>query len=343
MTIRSILALILTLGLVAGAAQAKPKDDDDDDKPAQAQPASLSEPVEGPALTVETASQQAGGIEVSVVPITSFVAQARHGYGSVLDPARLIELGAQINQAKAQLQAAEAKAGVARSASERANSLFREDQNISAAQRQSAEAGYRGEQAQLTSASIALKAAVATARQEFGPALGQALLDGSPLIGKLIERETMLIQVTVSGDPMLTSPPKTATIQIGQAKIEAAYLSPAARLDPRLQGTSLLFTAPSQGGLLQPGLSVEATLGASSGGQGALVPESAVVRWQGKAWIYRRTGAESFVRHQISTDIPLPTGGYFVADLPPKPEIVTRGAQLLLSQEFRSKNAAEDD
>lgn len=340
--------LVLLFALVVSSSYAKPKDDDDDDKPvkpapAQTVPADADTPaaVEAPALAIDKLAQEAGGIECAVLPSMSFHAE-RHGYGTVLEVGRLIELGTAINQAKAQLAAAEAKAGVARSASERANSLFKEEQNISAAQRQSAEASYRGEQASLTSASLSLKQALAMARQEFGPGLGQALLDGSPLVGKLIDRDEALIQVTLPGNA-IAAPPKTAKILAAGATIEATYLSLAGKVDPRIQGVALLFTAPSHGGDLQPGLSIEAILAVGDAGQGVTVPESAVVRWQGQSWIYRRTAPESFVRHLIRTDIAGAAGGYIVTDLGSGAEIVTRGAELLLSQEFRSKNAPADD
>ena len=47
--------------------------------------------------------------------------------------------------------------------------------------------------------------------------------------------------------------------------------------------------------------------------EGVAVPASAVVWWQGRAWIYQRTGASSFTRMTIATDLPAPDGGYIVA------------------------------
>ena len=58
--------------------------------------------------------------------------------------------------------------------------------------------------------------------------------------------------------------------------------------------------------------------------------------------MYRRRGRDSFVRVEIATDLPARGGGYIVKDLPKDAEIVMRGAQLLLSEEFRSQIQVED-
>lgn len=69
---------------------------------------------------------------------------------------------------------------------------------------------------------------------------------------------------------------------------------------------------------------------------GAVIPADAIVWWQDRAWIYRRSSPDAFTRVPISTNQPA-SGGYVVPDLPPGSEIVTRGAQLLLSEEFRAQ------
>ncbi len=72
---------------------------------------------------------------------------------------------------------------------------------------------------------------------------------------------------------------------------------------------------------------------------GVLVPSAAIVWWQGRAWAYVRAGPDRFVRREIPTSLPAPdgSGGYIVRDLPAGAEIVTQGAQALLSEEFRAQ------
>jgi hypothetical protein len=76
---------------------------------------------------------------------------------------------------------------------------------------------------------------------------------------------------------------------------------------------------------------------------GVAVPASAVVWWQDRAWVYQRMGPQKFVRVEIATDLPAAGGGYIVAGMPPDIQIVSSGAQLLLSEEFRAQIQVEDN
>jgi hypothetical protein len=72
------------------------------------------------------------------------------------------------------------------------------------------------------------------------------------------------------------------------------------------------------------------------------VPEAAIVWLQGKAWIYLRTGATGFERREIVPDRLTQDGRTIVTGLPADAQIVIRGAQMLLSEEFRSQAPIED-
>jgi hypothetical protein len=92
-----------------------------------------------------------------------------------------------------------------------------------------------------------------------------------------------------------------------------------------------------------PGMNVLAFLPSGMTVEGVTVPAAAIVWWQDRAWVYRRTGANTFTRAEISTDLPAPGGGYMVKTLPKETQIVTRGAQLLLSEEFRAQIQVGED
>ena len=129
----------------------------------------------------------------------------------------------------------------------------------------------------------------------------------------------------------------TALIQADNGlRANARFVSLAPKTDPRIQGISFLYIAPAQSGLL-PGMNILAFLSSGSMVDGTNVPASSIVWWQGRAWIYVRTGPERFVRREIATDTPAPTSGYIVKGLPGNAEVVTQGAQMLLSEEFRSQ------
>ena len=71
--------------------------------------------------------------------------------------------------------------------------------------------------------------------------------------------------------------------------------------------------------------------------QGVMIPAAAVVWWQGKAWVYVQTDPNHFVRRELSTETPVPEGWFVGTGLAAGDSIVVRGAQLLLSEEFRAQ------
>jgi hypothetical protein len=142
---------------------------------------------------------------------------------------------------------------------------------------------------------------------------------------------------------ILKAPPATAVIEIGKAaRANITFISPATRIDPKIQGVSFFYTAAAESGVL-PGMNVLALLPSGTTAEGAAVPASAIVWSQGRAWVYRRTGKDTFIRVGLATDLPAPGGGYFTKDVPKDTEIVTRGAQLLLSEESRAQIQVGED
>jgi hypothetical protein len=67
-----------------------------------------------------------------------------------------------------------------------------------------------------------------------------------------------------------------------------------------------------------------------------------MVWWQGYAWVYEQTTPGRFVRRQVPTDSPLESGVFVSRGFSPRDQIVIRGAQTLLSEEFRSQIQPED-
>ncbi len=286
-------------------------------------------------VKIDLATQRRNGIRTAPVVSAAGGAPAR-AFASVLDATRLTELTNNYIAARTQLNAARAKARASRAAAERARLLYRDAQNVSLAQLQSAEATYQADQAAVAAAEAQVQTTVATARQEFGPALAM----GSSLVSGIVQRRLVLLQVTAPADIAVRSPPAVVPVQAdagigGQARLVSA----AARTDPRIQGSSFYYVAPASSGLL-PGMNVVALLPGAAAANGAAVPPEAVVSWQGRSWIYRRTGPLTFERIAIPTNIPAPGGGYLVQNIPAGAEVVVRGTQLLLSEEMRSTTRA---
>jgi hypothetical protein len=337
-----VLALLGVAGLaVWGFAERGGDAADDADRPVTA-PSRVAEVDGQPAVKLDAQARERSGIEVAALSPAPYQDQ-RHGYGMVLDLTQLTDLSNSYANARAQQQAAQAKLAASKTASDRAHDLYRNQQNVSLAQFQAAEATFQTDQATLAAADSQVRTLAATAAQAFGPAIGKALLDGSPLIARLIERQDFLLQVTLPPGVTLAAPPQVATVQVeGRPPVPVSFISPATRTDPRIQGMSFLYLASASSGVL-PGMNVLVSLPSGPPSDGVAIPPSAVVWWQDRAWVYRQAGADIFIRMQIPTDLPSKGGGYVVKDLPKDTRIVTQGAQLLLSEEFRAQIQVGDD
>jgi hypothetical protein len=301
------------------------------------QPEKRSEQTTGQAVVKLSADQQKQiGLETAVAKAAPYPEQFR-AYGAVLDIARITDLTNGYANAQANLQTAQAKFEVAKSAFERAKNLV-QSAALPKKEAESAEGTFRTDQAALAAAESQVRTLAATARQEWGAVIGKGIVERSPAVVRLIERDQFLVQVTLPPGVSLAEPPQTALAQapIGAANIDLQYISPATRTDARIQGLSLFFSAPGDSGLL-PGMNPVVYVPSGKMYEGVFVEDTAIVHWQGRSWVYLRAGPENFKRHLISTDQPVSDDDYVVRDIPLSTEIVIRGAQVLLSEEAKSE------
>jgi multidrug efflux pump subunit AcrA (membrane-fusion protein) len=67
---------------------------------------------------------------------------------------------------------------------------------------------------------------------------------------------------------------------------------------------------------------------------GVVVPRSAVVRHEGKGWVYLQTGEDAFVRREIELDRPTEAGWFVPTGITAKDRVVVTGAQTIFSVEL---------
>ncbi len=239
--------------------------------------------------------------------------------------------------AKAQVERARASLEASRKEYERLKPLH-DNQNISAKVFQAAEATSRSDEANAGAAQTAVSVLEGTIRQRWGMVVARWLFDGSKEFERLMQRQDVLLQITLPPGSRLSSAPRNARIQSPEGKIASASLiSPSPSTDPRIQGMSFFYLAQARTTDLLPGMNVLAYLPNGSQTQGVIVPASAVVWWQGKAWIYRQKDSDHFVRREIPTETPVGDGWFVGQGLSPNDRLVASGAQLLLSEELRSQ------
>ena len=262
-------------------------------------------------------------------------------YGAILDLARVTELTNAYASARANLQTAKARAEVSASAARRARTL---GQYATTVQVETTEGASLTDQAALMAADSQLRTLAATAQQEWGPVIGKAIVERSPVVTRLIERVDFLMQVTLPPGESLGTPPATAFAEVPpqSERVSLRFVSLATRTDARIQGQSYFYIVSGESGLL-PGMSTLAFLPSERAVTGVLVPEDAVVHGQGATWVYRGLGEDAFVRHRVRPDPPMSEDAYVVEDLPDGAEIVLKGAQALLSEEMKSQIRVSGD
>jgi hypothetical protein len=333
------LAALIVWGFVAGQGDAAREAERE--RPVKA-PLRVSVQNGASVITLDAETLQRSGIETAAPEPVSYTEEIR-AYAAVLDLARLTDLSNSYTTAQAQLQAARAKLAASKTAFERTRSLYEDRQNASLAQLQAAEATFRADESAVATAESQVRTLTATAQQEWGSVLGKALIDRSPIVTRLIERQDFLLQVNVPPAVSPPASPRTAHVQLRDGSRAAiAFVSPATRADPKIQGVSFFYIAKAQSSIL-PGMNLIAFLPSSAKVEGVKVPASAIVWWQDRAWVYSRSDANAFTRVQIATDLPASGGGYLTTTLPKGKGIVTQGAQLLLSEEFRAQLQVGED
>jgi biotin carboxyl carrier protein len=130
----------------------------------------------------------------------------------------------------------------------------------------------------------------------------------------------------------------------GATRVAARLIGPAPEADPVTRRAAYLYRAERAWPGATPGTPVVALVpGAGRASEGALVPDAAVVQWEGLAWTYRRRAPGAFERVRVPTDRPAQGGWIAGPPLAAGDTVVVRGAQELLSEEFRARVTVGDE
>ncbi len=293
-------------------------------------------------VTLDAATR--GGADVTLAPLPVIEHRPQvDAYGAVLDLGDLTELQNTVATAVAQEAKATAARDVARSEYDRTKALFAAGQNTSQKNLEQAEGALRTEQANVQSMQASLAAAKSSADERWGPVIAGWLRQGASELDRLLRRDDLLIQVTLAPDEVEASAPTEALVRLADGKIATAKLvSPAARTDPALQGRSFYFLLPAANSNLLPGMNISVSLPVGRAQPGVLVPTSAVVWLQGQAWAYAEIQPDKFARRAVSVAQATPAGWVQPPGFAQGQPFVIRGAQVLLSEEFRAQISVGD-
>ena len=297
-------------------------------------------------VTLSEETQKASGI------MTENLGGATHqaegvSYGTVIGIEPLTDLRARYLAARADAGVVRASIANTQQDYQRLQTLNRDNRNVSDRAVQLAEAAWKADQARLAAAETLAAGIRDNLRQQWGDTLAKwAMGDSGGALSRLLSHDEVLVQVTLPFDDM--PPEKLSGIQLSPAgargkPVNAVYVSPSPKTDSTIQGRTYFFRAPARD--LRAGMRVEAHVRLQEKqSEGVVVPATAVVWYAGKAWAYRMEGTDRFLRTLVNTSQAIGDGWFNTVGFKTGDAVVTSGAQLLLSEEFKYqiKNENED-
>ena len=314
------LALFFSIALLAGCAKS--------DAPEKAEaPAKAG-------VTIDVAAQARIALKLETPAPMQWQPEMR-AYGRVVDPAPLLDLLMDLGRAEMTFDSSHREL-------ERAKQL-KKDSNISERAFQDAESNYKQNSAAVYAVVLKIQSVWGRKIAEMtGPVVvppgterqWNEFLKGYPDLSALIRIELP------AGERLDDSVASARIVSLAEkvAPVSATLFDKLPTIDPLTQQQGFLFTADqSPTNRLTPGEAVTAyikTAGEPIGG--VVVPASAVLRHEGKGWVYVQSEANQFVRTEIPLDRPVDEGWFVSENLTVTNRIVVSGAQTILSAELGS-------
>jgi hypothetical protein len=297
-----------------------------------------------PAIRLTNAEQRQTGVRVQTLASAEY-RQERTAVGRVIDVQPLLVLRNAYNAARADLALAQAALASSGPAVVRLRKLHGEDANVSTRQLQAAQAEAAADRAKVAAAQRRLQDIHDEGLQRWGTTLTQWALGDSPdELESLVSHRDCLVMISL--DPGQALPPDTRTIYVGptgergQAR-KADFVSDAPQTDTVTQGQTFYFKAGAD--KLRTGMRIQAWIPQGATLNGVEVPDSAVIWYAGRLWVYVQDDDGLFVRRELATHHETHEGWFATAGVRAGDKVVVSGAQMLFSEEFRTAIPSEDD
>jgi hypothetical protein len=275
-----------------------------------------------------------------------------------------IGLANQLATAQSELGASTASAVAARAAYERTKLLNADNKNVSDRALEDAAARVAAEESRLKAATDTVRL-LQQSLESAGPTgntrliverggdvveilarPGEAVEPGTPIL-RVAKLDRLFARVDVPvGQHVPPTIPTARILAVGyeDAPVLADRVGLATAADPAAQGQSFVFRLRETRLGLRPGLAVTARIPMPGPPrQGTVIPSAAIVRLAGKSYVYIQTTANEFVRKEVTLDQPTADGYLSTRTVAAGDRVVVQGAQLLLSEEFKSQIAGDTD
>lgn len=317
---------------------------DDDDQPQPTGDRGAVRAEDSARINLTQKSQELAGIKTQ--PLQAAQQQAEFtAFGTIVSLEPLLQLRQQYLAARAQQDSAKAKYDEAHLNLSRTRNLH--DQDIVSTRRlQEQHAQWQADKASLDASGYQQQTILAASRLEWGDTLTDWFIrTPGKTAEQFLNHGAQLLQVTLPANTHLNPDiPHIFIDERGQrnSAIQATLISASPRIDPVSQGERYFFKL--EGRRIPFGTHVTAWIANDTGQTpGVIVPTSAVVWHLGQAFVFIKSADDHFSRRALSACSPGNHGYFVTRSLQAGEEIVTTGAQTLLSQELKNQIPSEDN
>ena len=301
-------------------------------------------------ITVNSAAQALSGIQTNALNASTHQGGIS-SYGNVIGIDSLIELRTRYLAAKADAQVISTSLARNKNEFTRLRELNLDDKNVSDKVLAAALADTKSDEAKILAAETSAKSIADSMRQAWGDSLSKLATDKNTtsLLQNLLDYKEVLIQITLpfdTAEPAVNSHVMITPTTSSSSTITATYLAHSPMSNATVQGKTYFYHASSDS--LRAGMPVKVlSLSNAKKTAGVVIPNNAVVWYGGKPWVYRKISADQFSRLPIDTNTETENGWFYQSnlkgDLTSGEQVVTSGAQLLLSEEFKSQITNENE
>jgi len=303
------------------------------------------EPIGKMMVRIDDEIGEYAGVEVHTLLKTNYFPESK-ALAKVVDLRPMLALRARYNQALASLNVAKVMKVSAVQELTRLKQLSKDAGSVAAKKVNYAQTKVNEAHAKLQGVSFNVQAVHDEALQTWGETVSSWILEkDSKEWQRLLSHQDSLLLVTLPADISLAA--EVSFIRIArdgsrQQARKAYFVSPALITDKVIQGETYFFKTAT--GKLRSGMSLDAWVPKGSKSlEGVFISEQAIVWSDGQAWAYVQVDDEMYQRRSLLSGLAA-AGGVFIQDeMLAGDKLVMRGAQMLLSEEFKWQIADEDD
>ncbi|SJM94860.1 hypothetical protein [Crenothrix polyspora] len=205
---------------------------------------------------------------------------------------------------------------------------------------------WQTEKSAVTTNILQQNAIIEEARLAWGSKLtAWALTPDTNKLAGFLSGQDVLLHITLPVDKALVSGSNTIYVETSGQRDKASkaqLISETTQTDSLLPGQSYFFKG--QGKMIKPGMRVVAWIAEKKQATaGVNIPKSAAIWLLDQLFVYVKMGKDTFSRRLVSDYTVTPEAYFVAAGFATGDEIVTMGAQMLLSEEQRKQIPDEDD